>query len=1478
MLPLKQQQENHLHLDCGHKERWQLHLILSYIAAFMSVIVCLIPFVTFAETVRESGKQIPTNGQTTTDPVKQRTAAKAEQLSNEASSLSLERTHEAQQQAIVKYEEALQLYLQIGDKSAAARTLSLMASVLERTPEAQQQAIVKYEEALQLYLQVGDKSAAARTLSLMAIFRNSSLKQPLKALDTYNQALKLWQAERNSERQIFVLQNIADIYVNLEQYQAALSVYEQALKIVGTQKNLTWLEVSILGSIARVNEKLKKFDKALIIYQQIFEAHQARKDLQEQIFTLQLIIDIYEKLKNPQKVLTAYKQLLTINNQLLEIKKDKKALEGQIITLSKIAMIYEYLKEPQKELVTYNQSIVVHDKLLEVQKNKKDLEGQIKTLESIAKIYRSLKETQKELDTYNQILLVHNQLLEIQRAKKDLTGQITTLSKIADIYKYGFFVKNSNLIQPQKALSIYKKIFEIQQLQKDLDGQALTLLNIGDIYDKLVRHKEALATYKQALWIRQQQKELGWQATILARIGEIYHSQKEEEQERLIFKQVIDTYKQALEMLKIEPKNPSNLRFNIFDRASIFSYMAEAYGKLGDAENTLSYGIQADELRLAEEKDFETRVKKLYAMSDKYSRFGKRQKAIDTLNRAVKIQQENHDIAGQAETLRQIAEIYNNSSETQKALDLLNQVLATQQQRGNRIGQVKTLSTIAGIYRSLGDYTFSKDTNNQALVLAKQTDEFSTQAEILSDIGTVYRDEEQYDKAVSTYLQALEIARAIKDNWKYGLYGPRFEREMAETSVLIGLGWIYSEMRDFSKALTTGNRILELSRSTTFFSGPAYAYTIIGNAYFKQGNYPKALDAFEKALLDFKKYQSPSMDAKVLSLMGEAYVGLNQYEKAIETYNLALVRMQQKWGNRQGEAKILYLIALAERNRGNLNAARTQIEQALKVVEDFRSKLADQQLRTSYFSSVQKYFDFYIDLLMQMNQRQPSQGYDSLAFQASERAKARNLLELLVESQTDIRQGVDPKLLEMEKDLNFKFNVLEKRRLELYGKPTSPKNQKDSIPISKGDIEKEQNVLLSQYRNLEAQIRSSSPRYAALTQPKPLTLPQLHQQILDDQTLLLEYHLGKDRSYLWVISKTGITSYQLPKQAEIEPAVEKFRKAIANSSQTSQLIAQTGKSLSQLLLSPIVKYLGQKRLLIVCNGALQYLPFAALPDPTDNKPLLVNHEIINLPSASTLATLRSELNGRKPAPKTIAMFADPVFSPTDERIAKAKRQSFNSTPQQSSITEPFTVQTLRSASQDAGINFERLRGTRQEAKDILQLLPPQMQTQALDFEANRTNVLKPNLSQYRIVHFATHGILNTTRPALSAVVLSLVDPQGRPQNGFLRLNDIFNLNLPAELVVLSACQTGLGQNIRGEGLVGLTRGFMYAGSPRVLVSLWSVNDESTADLMTRFYKAMLEKGLPPAAALRTAQLELQKQPKWNSPYYWAAFAFQGEWK
>jgi CHAT domain-containing protein len=341
--------------------------------------------------------------------------------------------------------------------------------------------------------------------------------------------------------------------------------------------------------------------------------------------------------------------------------------------------------------------------------------------------------------------------------------------------------------------------------------------------------------------------------------------------------------------------------------------------------------------------------------------------------------------------------------------------------------------------------------------------------------------------------------------------------------------------------------------------------------------------------------------------------------------------------------------------------------------------------------------------------------------------------------------------------------------------------------------------------------------------------------------------------------------------------------------------------LSQMLLAPVAAQLEKKRLLIVGDGALQYIPFAALPAPvsvavgqgsvagvvknrplsTNNRPLIVDHEIVILPSASVLAVLRQETVGRKPAAKVLAVLADPVFNSDDPRLRLNRiEEKTNSTEAKlASTSEVATVPDAERAAKESGVlSFSRLRFSRQEADTIAALVPEGMSLKATDFAANRAMATSADLGQYRIVHFATHVLLNSQHPELSGIVLSLVDKQGYAQDGFLRLHDTYNLKLEADLVVLSACQTALGKEIKGEGLVGLTRGFMYAGAPRVVASLWNVDDRATAELMKPFYQGMLRKGLAPAAALRAAQVQMWKAKGWEDPFYWGGFVLHGEWK
>jgi CHAT domain-containing protein len=547
---------------------------------------------------------------------------------------------------------------------------------------------------------------------------------------------------------------------------------------------------------------------------------------------------------------------------------------------------------------------------------------------------------------------------------------------------------------------------------------------------------------------------------------------------------------------------------------------------------------------------------------------------------------------------------------------------------------------------------------------------------------------------------------------------------------------------------------------------------------------------------------------------------------------------------------------------------------------------------------------------MRLYQRQPSAGHDAAALQASERARARSLLETLTETRADIRQGVDPKLLERERTLQRQLNAQAERLTRLL----SGQHTEEQAAAAK----KELASLLTQYQEVQAQIRATSPRYAALTQPQPLSLNEIQQQVLGEDTLLLEYALGEERSYLWAVTPTAIKSYELPKRAEIDAAARRVYDLLVKKADV--LYPEALTRLSEMLLGPVADQLGNKRLLIVSDGALQYIPFGALPKPvvsgqwsvaskkattksesncppsTVHCPLIVDHEIVSLPSASVLAAQRRELAGRQPAAKTVAVLADPVFDENDPRVKSRqgkteknatanderrpmKEEPSSSNPHSAIRTPQLVEDDLTRSARDVGVSrFARLKHTRQEAEQIVRLAPKGEILKAVDFTASKPTAQSGELSQYQVIHFATHGLLNSQQPELSGLVLSLVNGQGEPQDGFLRMHEVYNVNLPAELVVLSGCKTGLGKDIRGEGLVGLTRAFMYAGAARVVVSLWSVSDVGTAELMKRFYEAMLKRGLRPAAALRAAQVSMWREKRWEAPYYWAGFVIQGEWR
>ncbi|MET0646296.1 MAG: CHAT domain-containing tetratricopeptide repeat protein [Pyrinomonadaceae bacterium] len=862
----------------------------------------------------------------------------------------------------------------------------------------------------------------------------------------------------------------------------------------------------------------------------------------------------------------------------------------------------------------------------------------------------------------------------------------------------------------------------------------------------------------------------------------------------------------------------------------------------------------------------------LYMIGFLYASAGERLKALDYYGRVLPLRRAIGDRIGEAYTLTNMAVAYDTLGERQKGLEYYEMALPLWEAVGDLLGEAATLTNVGIGHAVLGETQQALGYYERALVLRRRIGDRRGEAHTLTNLGVSYDSLGDRQRALEYYNQALVLCKLIADR-------------RGEAFALASIGVAYAYLGEKQKALEYMNQSLALRRAAGDRTGEASTLNNLGGVYYSIGEERKALEYYEPALALRRAIGDRRGEAYTLTALGAVYYSLGERQKALDYYQQALPLIRAV-GDRGWEATTLRHLARLERDRGNLSAARELMSSALPLVESIRAKVASQELRASFFATVRDHYDLYIDILMHSHQSEPSAGYAAQALQVSERARARGLLELLAEAGTDIRQGVDPRLAEQERGLRNRLNA----RLEYQIRLLSTRHTPEQAAAVAADIA----TMTTEFEQVQGRIRDASPAYAALTQPQPLSLREIQQEVLDPETVLLEYTLGPERSYLWLVSQSSLLSFTLPKRSEIEAAALALTRLLSEGGTPEEFDRQAA-AVSRLLLAPVAPHIGRKRLVFVADGALQYVPFAALPRPAPTgrattSPLVATHEIVSLPSASTLVSLRRQVAHRRPAAKILAVFADPVFTRDDIRIKPTPQAA------RASSSPPDTAEAQRAASnaqreyvraveaaralglKRAGIDLNRLPFSRHEATRLLALVPKGEALAALDFKASQATAFSPEVRDYRIIHFATHGYVNSERPVLSGLVLTLVDEHGEPQDGFLSLSEIYNLRLPAELVVLSACQTGLGKLVHGEGLVGLTRGFMYAGAPRVVASLWAVQDRATAEMMGRFYEAMLRRGARPAAALRAAQLSMRREERWSAPHLWAGFILQGEWR
>jgi len=820
--------------------------------------------------------------------------------------------------------------------------------------------------------------------------------------------------------------------------------------------------------------------------------------------------------------------------------------------------------------------------------------------------------------------------------------------------------------------------------------------------------------------------------------------------------------------------------------------------------------------------------------------------SIDLFNAALVILKQTNNDESLAQTYLDLGYSYSDLSETDKATPAFDQALRLWRSARNPRGEALTLTALGHLHSKLGEKQQALDLYYQSIQLLEPLEDRIAMAYSFDGLGFINTSLGESSTALQNYTKTLELFSQA--NYRYG-----------EAGVLCRIAELHITNEDYTTALAYLNKSSALSQSMGDPRMQAIATALIGQVRERQNQPAIALQSYNQALLLNRRGKDNREEAYTLNSIGRMQEALGQRNRALDSYTQALT-LNRATSDRFGESGTLYRIARIEQSLGKLKDAKVHGEQSIALVESLRAGVASHDLRSSYVATVHQLYELYIDILMSLHAAEPSAGFDGAALEASEAGRARTLLESLAEAKAKIREGVDPKLLERERALEVQLEALASRQVK-------------STPTATGKVESEIERVSAEYRDVQGQIRARSPEYAALVQPVTLKTKQI-QALLEPGTLLLEYSLGEKRSFLWTITSDSLRSYELPPQSSIETAAQKLYAAITSTSNTYENDART---VSSMLFGRLHDLSNVKRLVIVADGALQYIPFAALPEPAQAEKLISRYEIVRLPSASVLAIQRAQFAQRLPAPKSVAVLADPVFDNTDPRVIALRDERRNSSTTAIALNTRYP-RTLRDAGLIVNGRIQRLMFSAAEADAVYAAASPYDSLKAVGFKASRATAIGPELSQYKFIHIATHGVLDTKHPELSGILLSMIDETGRPVDGFLQLHEIYNLKLPAELVVLSACETGIGKQIRGEGLIALTRGFMYAGAVRVVASLWKVDDAATATLMAQFYKEMFANGKRPAEALQAAQISIAKYKRWRDPYYWAGFVLQGEWR
>jgi len=1003
-------------------------------------------------------------------------------------------------------------------------------------------------------------------------------------------------------------------------------------------------------------------------------------------------------------------------------------------------------------------------------------------------------------------------------AKEDKTEAIKNFKNAIDLNApfLNVYKKLASYIRPDSSEDILN--YFKNKMNKNPDNFFLSL-QMAEIYGyKLKKRETALEYFNKALEVVNKKGDKNLEGIYYNSIGSFH-----------FYKTGLNTalkyYKKAVDVIS-STEDVDSLGSALYNVGLIRCYQGDFTGAIKDYQKAL------DNATIIQNKRKE--AKYLRGIGLNYCRLDNLKEGLNYYKKARNTAVESGDLKANGKYLSDIAIVYGIKGDFKKSIKYYLEALKIARMRSDIYRELWIMNDLGVNYKNAGKYNKALDYYFQILkktkTIAKKIP--YTEQKIYIDIGTVYMKLHNYDQA----LKYLQLAyRFLKKKGSKDLL----------SRCLKDIAYVYIYKREFLQAIDYLDKSLAFIREMKVKKSHIIALLYKASIYIKLKKYQKALEELNEANILIRKKKKMSLQLRHNLLIGTINYHLGKYNDSKKIFN-QIIKVSKNLNFYEIQIKAYDKLAKISQIENKLNIAISYYKKALNIIENIRDRIQQQELKSFYSQSYINIYNDFINLLYKLHKQKPSKGYDRLCFFYIEKATARTFLENLQENKNLFNKNLNPELKEEITDVTYKISQFQTKLIKL------------------GDKKKKQTIIdqllmhEDKYQLLKEKIKRENPQYAQFAYHEPRTLENIQSMLPDKKTAIIEYFIYKQNAFIVLISNKNFTIHKLHFSNIKQKRISYYIRLLSQNKNKEFPGIAAGKKLFKELLGQVSDNIKKiNRLIIIPHGQLHYFPFESLVFPRgklEGKFIVEKYSISYAPSASSLFNILNREKGIIPE-KHFLGFADPYY-----KIMQDK-------------TDVILDDTIsRGYYKDNKDKFPSLKYSREEVKKISRLFKGKIYENYFGKKATEEKIKSLRLEDFRIIHFATHGFLDQNVPARSSIVFTLdEDPQ---EDGFFQVREIYETKLNADMVVLSACNTGKGKLVRGEGILGLYRAFLIAGARSVVMSLWSINDKVTSIFMKHFYKLML-KGRTKVDALRLTKIKMIRS-KFNHPSYWAPFILTGD--